>query len=170
MQSAFVFLIDTLFSLLFWVFLLRLLLQWNRSSLRNPVVGAVMQLTNWLVLPLRRILPSIGRIDTASLVSVFAVALLQIGALRVAAGMDLRVNPQTQKQLAQINEAYKAIVAERLRVAAEAERQRILEEQKKLVAERTEALLKQAKARNFRVKEEVVNGKKRFTFVKMVIQ
>lgn len=88
----------------------------------------------------------------------------------IAAGMDLRVNDQTQRQLAQINEAYKAIVAERLRVAAEAERQRILEEQKKLVAERTEALLKQAKARNFRVKEEVVNGKKRFTFVKMVIQ
>ena len=88
----------------------------------------------------------------------------------IAAGMDLRVNPQTQQQLAQINEAYKAIVAERLRVAAEAERQRILAEQRKLVAERTEALLKQAKDRNFRVKEEVVNGKKRFTFVKMVIQ
>jgi len=88
----------------------------------------------------------------------------------IAAGMDLRVNDQTQRQLAQINEAYKAIVAERLRVAAEAERKRILEEQKKLVAERTATLLAQAKARNFRVKEEVVNGKKRFTFVKMVIQ
>ena len=88
----------------------------------------------------------------------------------IAAGMDLRVNEQTQRQLAQINEAYKGIVAERLRVAAEAERQRILAEQRQLVAERTEALLKQAKDRNFRVKEEVVNGKKRFTFVKMVIQ
>jgi hypothetical protein len=88
----------------------------------------------------------------------------------IAAGMDLRVNPQTQQQLAQINEAYKSIMAERLRVAAEAERQRILEEQRKLVAERTAALLAQAKQRNFRVKEEVVNGKKRFTFVKMVIQ
>jgi hypothetical protein len=88
----------------------------------------------------------------------------------IAAGMDLSLDPKIQRQLAQINEAYKAIVAERLRVAAEAERQRILEEQKKLVAERTEALLMQAKARNFRVKEEVVNGKKRFTFVKMVIQ
>ena len=88
----------------------------------------------------------------------------------IAAGMDLSLDPKIQRQLAQINEAYKAIVAERLRVAAEAERQRILAEQKKLVAERTEALLKQAKARNFRVKEEVVNGKKRFTFVKMVIQ
>lgn len=88
----------------------------------------------------------------------------------IAAGMDLRVNQQTQQQLAQINEAYKSIIAERLRVAAEAERQRILEEQRKLVAERTEALLAQAKQRNFKVKEEVVNGKKRFTFVKMVIQ
>lgn len=88
----------------------------------------------------------------------------------IAAGMDLRVNDQTQRQLAQINAAYKAIVAERLRVAAEAERQRILEEQRKLVAERTATLLAQAKARNFRVKEEVVNGKKRFTFVKTVIQ
>jgi hypothetical protein len=88
----------------------------------------------------------------------------------IAAGMDLRINQQTQQQLARINEAYKSIIAERLRVAAEAERQRILEEQRKLVAERTAALLAQAKQRNFRVKEEVVNGKKRFTFVKMVIQ
>jgi len=88
----------------------------------------------------------------------------------VAAGMDLQVNQQTQQQLAQINEAYKAIMAERLSVAAEAERQRILEEQRKLVAERTATILTQAKARNFRVKEETVNGKKRFTFVKMVIQ
>ena len=88
----------------------------------------------------------------------------------VATGMDLRVNLQTQQQLARINAAYQAIIAERLRVAAEAERQRILEEQRKLVAERTAALLAQAKQRNFKVKEEVVNGKKRFTFVKMVIQ
>jgi hypothetical protein len=88
----------------------------------------------------------------------------------VAAGMDLQVNQQTQQQLAQINEAYKAIMADRLRVAAEADRQRILEEQRKLVAERTATILTQAKARNFRVKEETVNGKKRFTFVKMVIQ
>ena len=88
----------------------------------------------------------------------------------IAAGMDLSLDPKIQRQLAQINEAYKAIVAERLHVAAEAERQRILEEQRKLVAERTATILTQAKARNFRVKEEMVNGKKRFTFVKMVIQ
>ena len=88
----------------------------------------------------------------------------------IAAGMDLSLDPKIQQQLARINEAYKSVVAERLRVAAEAERQRILEAQRKLVAERTATLLAQAKARNFRVKEEFVNGKKRLTFVKMVIQ
>lgn len=88
----------------------------------------------------------------------------------IAAGMDLSLDPKIQQQLARINAAYKSIVAERLRVAAEAERQRILEAQRKLVAERTATLLAQAKARNFRVKEEFVNGKKRLTFVKMVIQ
>lgn len=88
----------------------------------------------------------------------------------IAAGMDLRVNQQTQRQLAQINEAYKAIIAERLRVAAEAERQRILEEQRQLVEQQRATILAQAKARNFRVKEETVNGKRRITLVKMVIQ
>lgn len=88
----------------------------------------------------------------------------------IAAGMDLSLDPKIQQQLARINDAYKSVVAERLRVAAEAERQRILEAQRKLVAERTATLLAQAKARNFRVKEEFVNGKKRLTFVKMVIQ
>lgn len=88
----------------------------------------------------------------------------------IAAGMDLSLDPKIQQQLARINEAYKAIVAERLRIAAEAERQRILEEQRKLVAERTEALLAQAKARNFRVKVVENDGKKCFTFVKTVIQ
>jgi spore germination protein YaaH len=88
----------------------------------------------------------------------------------IAAGMDLRISQQTQQQLARINNAYNTIVSERIRVAAEAERQRILEEQQKLVEQRTEALLAEAKLRNFRVKEEIVNGKKRFTLVKMIIQ
>lgn len=88
----------------------------------------------------------------------------------IAEGMDLNVKHDVQNLLAQVNARYRDIMAERLRVAAEAERQRILEDQRKLVAERTATILTQAKARNFRVKEEMVNGKKRFTLVKMVIQ
>jgi len=115
---------------------------------------------------------TVGEVITVPSIQVYGTMLTFEPSPRgyVAAGMDLRVNAEVQRQLAQINEAYQSIIAERLRVAAEAERQRILEEQRKLVAERTEALLAQAKQRNFKVKEEFVNGKKRFTFVKMVIQ
>ena len=77
------FLADTLFSLLLYVFLLRLLMQWTRTSFRNPIADAIVRLSNWLVMPLRRVLPPLGRIDTASVVAAYAVALLQTAALSV---------------------------------------------------------------------------------------
>lgn len=87
MQDVLVFLVDTFFSLLFFVFLLRLLLQWARADFRNPVSQAVLRLTNWLVMPLRRALPPVKRIDTASVVAVLAVALAQVAALYVVRGL-----------------------------------------------------------------------------------
>lgn len=88
----------------------------------------------------------------------------------LAGGLGLRGNQQVHEQLAQVNVNYNSIIQDRLRVAAEAERQRILEERRKLIADQTASLLAQAAARNFRVKEELVDGRKRFTLVKMVIQ
>jgi YggT family protein len=46
----------------------------------------IFALTNWLVLPLRRVMPSIGRLDTASLVAAYLVVLAKIG-LMVWLGM-----------------------------------------------------------------------------------
>ena len=46
--------------------LLRLLLQWSRADFRNPLCQAIVHLTNPLIVPLRRVLPPIGKIDTAS--------------------------------------------------------------------------------------------------------
>jgi YggT family protein len=86
MIDALAFLVDTLFSLLFWAFLLRCLLQWVRAGFRNPFGAAILQATDWLVLPLRRVLPSIGRIDTGSVAAVLAVALAQIGVLALLTG------------------------------------------------------------------------------------
>jgi YggT family protein len=77
------FLAETFFSLLLYVFLLRLMLQWARANFRNPLAEAILRMTNWLIMPLRRVLPPIGRIDTASMVSVYAVALVQTAALSV---------------------------------------------------------------------------------------
>lgn len=86
MREVLVFLVDTLFSLLFLVFLLRLLLQWARADFRNPLTQAVVKLSNWLIMPLRRALPPIGRVDTASVVAVLLVALAKVAALSFVVG------------------------------------------------------------------------------------
>lgn len=89
MQQVLVFLVDTFFSLLFLVFLLRLLLQWARADFRNPLTQAVVKLSNWLIMPLRRALPPVGRIDTASVVAVLLIALARVAALSLVAGAGL---------------------------------------------------------------------------------
>lgn len=83
MHQVVLFLAETFFSLLLYVFLLRLLLQWTRGNFRNPIAQAILRLSNWLIMPLRRLLPPIGRLDTASLLAAYAVALVQTAALSV---------------------------------------------------------------------------------------
>jgi YggT family protein len=74
-MAALLFLIDTLLSVAQFVVLLRLLLQWARADFRNPLLQAIVQASNPLLVPLRRVLPAIGRMDTASVVIVLALAL-----------------------------------------------------------------------------------------------
>ncbi len=72
-MDALTFILDSLLTLAVYAFLLRFLLPLMRADFRNPLSQAVLSLTNWLVLPLRRILPAMGRVDTASLVALIAV-------------------------------------------------------------------------------------------------
>ena len=78
-MTALIFIVDTLLSLALFVVLARLLLQWARADFRNPIAQAIVRLTNPLILPLRRILPPIGKIDTASVVAVVLVAIIKVG-------------------------------------------------------------------------------------------
>ena len=80
-MSAITYIIETLLSLALFVVLARLLLQWTRADFRNPLCQAVVRLTNPLILPLRRVLPPIGKVDTASVVAVLAVAVVDVGCL-----------------------------------------------------------------------------------------
>lgn len=73
-MDAIIFIVRTLLQvLLVTVFLLRVLLPLARADSRNQLSQAVIRLTNPLVLPLRRVLPPIGKVDTASLVALFIV-------------------------------------------------------------------------------------------------
>jgi YggT family protein len=75
-MDALYFILESVLSLAVFAFLLRFLLPLVRADFRNPLSQAVLSLTNWLVIPLRRILPPIGRMDTASLVALVAVQFL----------------------------------------------------------------------------------------------
>src|ERR1700753_3323601 len=85
-MTALIRIVDTLLSLALFVVLARLLLQWARADFRNPIAQAIVRLTNPLILPLRRILPPIGKIDTASVVAVVLVAIIKRGILFALTG------------------------------------------------------------------------------------
>jgi YggT family protein len=73
-MEAIRYIVDTLLWLLTLAFLLRLLFQFVRANFRDPMADAIVRATNWLILPLRKILPPIGKVDTATVVAVVAVA------------------------------------------------------------------------------------------------
>jgi YggT family protein len=74
-MDALRFIVDSALTFVVYAFLLRVLLQLVRADFRNPLAQAVLALTNWLVMPLRRLLPAAGRFDTASFVALAAVQL-----------------------------------------------------------------------------------------------
>lgn len=61
------FVLRTLLELYTMTFLLRFLLQWTRADYSNPLSQFVVQVTNPLVRPLRRIVPGWGGIDASTL-------------------------------------------------------------------------------------------------------
>ena len=75
------------------LFVIRFLLQWARAPFRNPIGRFVMTLTDWGVMPLRRVVPGWRGNDLASLVMAWfietvavIVALLLIGAPLIDGG------------------------------------------------------------------------------------
>lgn len=73
--------------------LLRLYMQYQRIPMSarsgNPLGRLVFGLSDWLVLPLRRLVPSLGRWDMASLVAIYLLELTQFSLLwLMSAGGD----------------------------------------------------------------------------------
>jgi len=73
------------------VCLLRLYMQYQRIPMStrsgNPMGKFIFAITDWLVLPLRRVLPAVGRWDMASLLGAFLVQLAQFCVLWLLTGM-----------------------------------------------------------------------------------
>ena len=82
------FLLNTVFTLFGAALLLRAWLQVVRMPPYNPVTNAVLQATNWIVLPLRHILHSTRNIDWASLVAALIAAIVYVVLMVVLTGAD----------------------------------------------------------------------------------
>lgn len=85
-MEAVKFIVDTLLWLVMLAFALRLLFQLVRADFRDPLADTIVRATNWLILPLRRILPPIRKVDTATVVALFASAIVHSGALLALSG------------------------------------------------------------------------------------
>jgi len=81
------FLLDTLGTLYCAVLLIRLLMQLTRADFRNPVGRAVMQITNPLVMPLRKLLPPAGKLDSATIVALILCTLVKLWLLFLLLGI-----------------------------------------------------------------------------------
>lgn len=80
-------LLDVVGGLLTGACLLRLYMQRQRVPFGNPVGRLVFALSDWLVLPLRKVIPSVGGWDVACLVGALLVQLLQYLLLWLLMGM-----------------------------------------------------------------------------------
>jgi YggT family protein len=82
------FLLNTVFTLFGAALLLRAWLQVVRLPPYNPVSNAVLHATNWIVLPLRHIVPSARRIDWASVLAALIAAIVYVVLMVAVTGVD----------------------------------------------------------------------------------
>ncbi|HMT94555.1 YggT family protein [uncultured Thiothrix sp.] len=90
-QNIAVFLISTLFSLYIGAVLLRFLLALVRADFYNPLSQFLVKITNPVLVPLRRFIPPVGKIDSASLVLAFTLKLIAATLLMSIQGLDAGV-------------------------------------------------------------------------------
>lgn len=86
---ALTYLVSTLFDLYIMSVLLRLMLQWVRADFYNPLSQFLVRITSPLLVPLRRLIPSIGRLDTAAVVLVLILEIANLVIITSINGLTL---------------------------------------------------------------------------------
>jgi len=102
MTDPIIFLIDTLFSLYILAVLLRFLLQWCGADFYNPISRFLVKVTHPPLRVLRRFVPSIGKIDTSSLVLVFTLQMLADFFILLLKGVTISIGALTILSITQL--------------------------------------------------------------------
>jgi YggT family protein len=88
-NNAFAFLVETLFSLYLAALLLRVLLEAVGADYYNPISQVLLKITEPLVAPLGRVIPRIGRFNTAAVVLMLILQLIAVFLVLMLNGMTL---------------------------------------------------------------------------------
>lgn len=88
--NAGVFLIQTLFGFYILAVMLRFLLQWIRADFYNPIVQALVKITNPPLIRLRRVIPGFLGIDMAAVVLMIALQLIETTLVLWFSGVPLQ--------------------------------------------------------------------------------
>ena len=88
-MEAILYIVRALLWLVVFAFLLRVILQVVRADFRTAIAQAIVRVTNPLVLPLRRVIPPIGKFDVASLVALLLVQFAAAAILLSLSGFPL---------------------------------------------------------------------------------
>ena len=91
MIHAFNFLVKIVFDFYLIIVLLRLWLQFVRADFYNPISQMVVKLTQPILGPMRRLIPSIGTLDTATLILAIIVAALEYTTLMLINHISMSV-------------------------------------------------------------------------------
>jgi YggT family protein len=75
-NDAIIFVLTTLFQLVALAAITRFWMQSLRTGAQNPVAQFCMALTDWLIKPMRRVIPALGRHDTASVLAAFILLIV----------------------------------------------------------------------------------------------
>ena len=93
MKPAIIFIISTIAQLYLLVMLLRFWLPWLGADFRNPIAQGILRLTSPLVIPVRRVIPPIGRLDTATIIVAFALQYLTVLIILTISGVSAGIAP-----------------------------------------------------------------------------
>jgi YggT family protein len=89
------FLLQTAAVILGVTLLARIYMNYLGMPARNPLAQFAIALTDWLVRPLRRMLPAVGRLDVATLLAAILVAMVFVGLRFLLVGLGLSSWPVT---------------------------------------------------------------------------
>lgn len=89
MTQALYFVVKTLAQLYLLLLLLRFWLPMLRADFRNPIAQGILRFTSPLVIPVRRIVPPIGRLDTSTIMVAYVLEFLLVLVLLAIRGLSV---------------------------------------------------------------------------------